>query len=575
MLLACHAKVNTRADNQATPLHLAAKRGDAMIANLLISSGADMEAKDGTMMTALHYACEGGYLGIIELLLYHKANINTAGSDRRTPLICAAAMGQLLATQLLLKRKASTFYVDDAAMTAFHWAAFNGHTEIVDMLSQKKGLLIKTNIAGRTALHLAAMNTQFAVVEFLLRKSVPLEVRCLSGFTPLHYACMANSPEITKLLLISGAKIEAQAEMDQRRPIHLAAIRGSMGLLNLLCDKGASLDSRDAMGDRALCVACRYGHAAAVQTLLDRGSPIYLPYDIRSEEDSPLCLATMGGHLPVVTILLQRGASAIKRDERGWQPYRYAAYYGHPNVLRLLMSCNPTLAKGDTDLGLDVERIGFAPSADISQDSKREVQSLLSQLQQSSQPMGETLPAWTSPGKGDHRHPQHSLSKTISVPSSALVFAATPDHERPSPTALVSPQELPGTLEQGLPASRSQTPEHMRRKALVNSRASEFSDVARTLGAHERAFARANEQIVIPRACHDSESSDGSPSPGSPLWEPIILRAGEMGMHQSPLTWLQIPDNFGQSSRGREWDSESSTSSVYTAPEGDIFELPA
>ena len=558
LLLACHAKVNARADNQATPLHLAAKWGDIMLTKLLILNGADIEAKDGTMMAALHYACEGGHLGVIELLLNHKASINAAGSDRRTPLICAAALGQLLATQLLLKRRASTRSVDDAAMTALHWAAFNGHTEIVDLLSQKKELLGKTNIAGRTALHLAVMKSQFAVVELLLRKSAPLETRCLSGLTPLHYACMANSSEVTRLLLISGANIEAQAEADQRRPVHLVAVRGSMGLLNLLCDKGASLDARDAAGDRALCVACRSGHAAAVQNLLDRGSPVCQPYGVRSEEDSPLCLAAMEGHLPVVTLLLQRGASAIKRDERGWQPYRYAAYYGHPSVLRLLMSCS--LAKEDADLGLTVERIGFAPSADISVDKKREVQSLLVQMQHPSPPLAESAPAWT-----------------------AL------HHTDSSPTAVASPQELPGTLEQGLPASRSQTPEHMRRGLSVHRIESEFRDVPQILEANERAFAPTSEHIAMPRARHYYDAP-GGPGLSSPFLETVFPQGDEMrvrptdspvsltgvpGLNPPPLVWPPHPVNQGEPSqaREREWDSESSISSVYTAQEGEIFEL--
>ncbi|GKZ72153.1 hypothetical protein AnigIFM50267_008206 [Aspergillus niger] len=584
LLLACHAKVNARANDQATPLHLAAKLGDIVIARILIQNGADLEAKDGTMMAPLHYACEGGHLDVMELLLNEKANVNAAGSDRRTPLICAAALGQLLATQLLLKKKASTRSVDDAAMTALHWAAYNGHTEIVDILSQKKGLLARTNIAGRTALHLAAMKSQFAVVELLLRKSMPLENRCLSGLTPLHYACMADNCEVTKLLLISGANIEAQADSDQRRPVHLAAVRGSMALLNLLCDKGASLDARDTAGDRALCVASRYGHAAAVQNLLDRGSPVCLPYGVRSEEDSPLCLAAMGGHVPVVTLLLQRGASAIKRDERGWQPYRYAAYYGHPSALRLLMSCSPLVAKDDADLGLTAERIGFAPSADISIERKREVQSLLYQMQHPSQPGAEGSPAWSFPLKPNQQHP---------VPSGVLSDVAV-YHTQLSPTAETSPQELPGTLEQGLPASRSQTPEHMRRGSSIYQRIdSEFRDVPQILEANERAFAPTNEQIAMPQARHYYQVPGGTPSPSSPFLESVFSHAGERvgvratdspvsltdvhGLNPPRASWtapLSHAGGEGQK-KEREWDTESSISSVYTAPEEEVAELAA
>ncbi|RLL94511.1 hypothetical protein CFD26_101059 [Aspergillus turcosus] len=452
LLIAHHAKVNVRAENHMTPLHAAAKRGDEAIVELLVSCGADLEARDGAMMTALHYACEEGHLGVVTLLLDNKGNINTPGSDRRTPLICAAAMGRFQVAQELLRRKASTHCVDDASMTAAHWAAFNGHIDIVDLLSQKKGVLTATNKLGRTALHLAAMNSRFAVIELLVRKGVPVDTRCLDGLTPLHYACLANSIEIARLLLISNANIEAQTEINQQRPIHIAAARGSMNILNLLCDKGASLEARDAKGDRALGVACRHGHAAAVQNLLGRGCPLYLAYETRPQEDSPLCLAAMGGHLPVVSLLLQHGASVVRRDESGWQPHHYAAYYGHPDVLALLLQRGPASANDGTSFGLDAAGIGFAPHAIISEERKEQVRRL---LHRDSRQAAQTqiLVSRAPQGVGETFH------DTAIAPQ--LSLTTRPPEPCAEPSAM-APQELPVTLEQGLPVSRSATPEHMR-----------------------------------------------------------------------------------------------------------------
>lgn len=268
MLLEKGARVNSRADNQMTVLHVAAREGDFEIASLLVSYGADIDARDASMMTALHYACEGGYVKVMELLLNNKANIDVAGSERRTPLICAAAAGQLAAVQLLLKRKSNFKGADEGGMTALHWAAFNGHVEVVDYLvRQSRSSIALINGQGRTPLHLATMNSQFAVVEFLVRKSCPVDTRCAAGLNALHYACIADSTEIVRLLLTSGAAIESEIRMTQQRPIHLSSKDGSVGLIKLLCEKGASLEVRDAEGDRALCVAARNGHVAAVQTL--------------------------------------------------------------------------------------------------------------------------------------------------------------------------------------------------------------------------------------------------------------------------------------------------------------------
>ncbi|KAF7154999.1 hypothetical protein CNMCM5623_005207 [Aspergillus felis] len=465
LLIAHHTKVNVRAENHTTPLHAAAKRGDEAIVELLISCGADLEARDGAMMTALHYACEEGHLGVMKLLLDNRANINVPGSDRRTSLICAAAMGRFLVTQELLRRKASAHCVDDASMTAVHWAAFNGHIEIVDLLSQKKGVLTATNKLGRTALHLAAMNSRFAVIELLVRKGVPVDARCQDGLTPLHYACLANSLEIARLLLISNADIEAQTKINQQRPIHLAAARGSMNMLSLLCDKGASLEARDAKGDRALGVACRHGHAAAVQNLLGRGCPLYLAYETRPQEDSPLCLAAMGGHLPVVSLLLQHGASVVRRDESGWQPHQYAAYYGHPEVLALLLQRGPASANDGKRFGLDAAGIGFAPHAIISEERKEQVRRLLNQDSRTSAAQTQILAS----------QPLQSVGETPHDTAIATQLSLTTRSPEPcAESSAMAPQELPVTLEQGLPPSRSATPEHMRggRRASIGLRSS-------------------------------------------------------------------------------------------------------
>ncbi|KUL86276.1 hypothetical protein ZTR_08377 [Talaromyces verruculosus] len=474
MLLEKGAKVNARADNQMTVLHAAAREGDFEIASLLVNYGADIDARDASMMTALHYACEGGYVKVMELLLNNKANVDVAGSERRTPLICAAAAGQLSAVQLLLKQKSNFKGVDEGGMTALHWAAFNGHVEVVDyLMRQSRSSLALINNQGRTPLHLAAMNSQFAVVEFLVRKSCPLEARCAAGLSALHYACRADSTEIVRLLLTSGADIESETSMTQQRPIHVSAMEGSVGLIKLLCEKGASLEARDAEGDRALCIAARNGHVAAVQTLLDFGSPLHLRFGIRSHEDSPLCLAAKGGYLSVVVVLIRHGASVLSKDELGWTPARYAAYYGHPEVLEAIIAADPsalsfldsTNFSPDT-VGVTSGHLGFTLDAAVPPDHRRQVIKILkrSREQQPAPLMDEILPpsSQISPTPVPRAQPHHRLPRSSPF-SSMAVTAAAASPGFPTMYEDPPPNELPGTLEQGLPSSRSATPPHMHR----------------------------------------------------------------------------------------------------------------
>ena len=497
LLLLSNVKVNARADAQMTALHIAAKLGDEAIVELLVSGDADLEAKDAAMMTALHYACEEGHVRIIETLLNNKVNIDIPGCDMKTPLICAAAAGGLSATKLLLKKKASSRCVDDAGLTALHWAAYNGHTEIVEILSSRKSSLTTVDSTSRTAFHSACMNSQFAVVELLLRKHIPLEVKCQAGLTALHYACLANSVEITKLLLLSSADIEAPIETQlHRRPVHIAAIQGSMGLLNLLCDKGANMEARDSLGYRALGAASRAGHAAAVQNLLNRGSPVHLPPDTWGREDSPLCLAAAGGHLPVVCLLLERGASVTKQDEQDWYPYQHAAYHGNPRVLELLLPRTLAgLAPGTLNSKPQLYAMGFSPAEGISEKRKRGVLGLLHRARHQPESFA---PNTAIPNASPYVPEMHRVtqSNVAGNGGAGLAHFTPPAAMNPQREARAdSAQELPGSLEQGLPVSRSQTPEHMHRPPNSEEQALSLPTLRTALERDPELHSEHNQQV--------------------------------------------------------------------------------
>ncbi|KAJ5166474.1 uncharacterized protein N7482_005255 [Penicillium canariense] len=610
VLLMHHAQVNARAENQMTALHAAAKRGDEEIMQLLLAQGADIEAKDGTMMTALHYACEEGHIEAIRVLLDYRANIEAPGRDHKTPLICAAGAGKAQAVDFLLKRKASLRSADDSEMTALHWAAYNGHEETVRILSEKKGALDTVNSVGRTALHLAVMQSQFAVVELLQRKGAPLETRCKTGLTALHYACMADSFEITRLLLLTGADVEASESQHQQRPLHIVAARGSIFLLDLLCAKGALLDARNGVGDRPLCVASRFGHVDVVQKLLDRGSPLSLKFDSGFREDSPLCLAAMGGHWHVASLLLGRGASVLKKDEAGWQPIRYAVYYGQPDLLQLLLSSGKMPDADIPDLLNMPDTVGFAPG--IPEERKYQVQQLLSQsLRQPSTSTPASLPrasqgeslrdsflgTYTPPPaiEADSSTPvelpgsldqERSISQAGSVDTSPRM--ATPGARPPAVQPLPLASDRVTAL---LEAARGESPirhQHRRRSRHTRSRSQSRPKEASLLSATVASVPSSSfvspplpvptAQAHRPPVHRMKDEAPSTPVPDSHAISSYPTPESERVPRTLPTQTYTTAPAASQPRIGRQedYDSDSdSISSVYTALEGDIEPDPA
>lgn len=432
LLLRNFCKVNSRAADQMTPLHMATEHGDEDMVSLLLRYGSDVEAKDVLMKGALHYACQNGHQNTAALLLKHKADIEAAGTDRMTPLIFAAARGHLSTAEFLLKRNASIRNVDENCMNALHWAACNGHAEVVDLLLRKNISIRSVTRLGQTPLHLAIKNKNFDVVDLLLRRQAPPDLRCHEGLTPLHLACLADDVDLVRPLLAAGADIEAADEEKHRRPIHIAAALGSVNLTIFLCEKGACLSSMDKSDDRPLCIACKYGHYQVVELLLDAGAkmneilPGHFPDSENPPSDSPLCIASEKGHVAVVELLLKRGASPHETDRLNRDPLIYAAHYGHPTVLEILLQYS-SLSHLVRFLDL-FKDIGFAQLSPISADNKTAIEKLIfrKKVQTDTRFFG---------GARDYRSTSNSLTPRV------------------DPAGKPTVQELPSTIEQGLPNS--------------------------------------------------------------------------------------------------------------------------
>ena len=127
---------------------------------------------------------------------------------------------------------------------------------------------------GGTALSWAVQFCDRDCVEQLLLRGSDPGIVDLSGRNPLHYAVSSGDIAITQLLVAANADVNSK-EMNGVSVLHMAAnLEEGTPIIDLLLFQGASLDSEDNEGFRALHRAVYKNNPKSLQLLLDRGANI-------------------------------------------------------------------------------------------------------------------------------------------------------------------------------------------------------------------------------------------------------------------------------------------------------------
>ncbi|MCI0640078.1 MAG: ankyrin repeat domain-containing protein [Gemmataceae bacterium] len=161
----------------------------------------------------------------------------------------------------------------------------------------------------------------------------------LSGETPLHTSAKMGHLGVVKLLLEKGAIVDSRETVFSHTPLHAAAENGHEHIIDLLCQFKADINAKSRDGDTALTVAASRGHAKAIQALIRNGATV------KPETEnavSALEFAAMAGHLEVARILLDNGAEIDAgrlnvNSITSFSPLFHAAMNGHEHVAAFLL----------------------------------------------------------------------------------------------------------------------------------------------------------------------------------------------------------------------------------------------
>ena len=261
--------VNSRDGSGLTPLMLAAMHDRATSASILINAGASVDAVTASYSTtALMLAAKEGHHEVVEVLLRSGADINARNKSGFTALMLASYHGQAHVVSQLLQAGADAHLLDASNRTALVLATTE---EVRRILQAVPGSSSSSNYP----LHAAVKQGKPSRVRALVNYG-NVNSRDGSGLTPLMLAAMHDRDTSASILINAGASVDAVTADHSTTALMLAAKNGYQAVVEVLLRGGADVNARDKSGFTALMWASNVGHAHVVSQLLQAGADAHL-----------------------------------------------------------------------------------------------------------------------------------------------------------------------------------------------------------------------------------------------------------------------------------------------------------
>jgi ankyrin repeat protein len=238
-----HQALNSLNNYDQTPLIVALQGRKTEIAEYLIVSGADVNAKDRAHATPLSYAIAGGFNNIAKMLIDRNADINTPAMWNLRPLAFALEFGNKDIADMLLD-KGVTIPVEPGqeSYRLFFSACSNGLARLVNHMLEN-GFTVSDDQYTQGLPHLAAAGGSAAIVEKLIQLGFKMNRKNELGWTPLHSAAEKGHSQVIAILLSQGADINERT-LSGKSAYNIADSMGKKEAADLLKQKGADLSNQ-------------------------------------------------------------------------------------------------------------------------------------------------------------------------------------------------------------------------------------------------------------------------------------------------------------------------------------------
>ena len=270
----------------------------------------DINAADKLGNTPLHMACLNDCVENVEMMLASGANIEARNADDQTPLISLAiryhsgSVGEKEEVQiatLLLQHGANVNAVDAFGNTGLHYLAYDNmdkHLGFTRLLIEHSANLDCQNYTGDTFLHRAAEMGTAAMMRLAIEAGANLDIRNYYGKSitdcarydsqekiDLFYTYKQNisvleaayysQDDILESLIGQGADINMTKDYDNSATaLMIAAKRNDPTMVQTVLKLGGKINAQDTLGNTALHYAAKFGHDSVVTSLLSNQADV-------------------------------------------------------------------------------------------------------------------------------------------------------------------------------------------------------------------------------------------------------------------------------------------------------------
>lgn len=236
-LLQHGACANTRPTTKKPALVIALERGDCdTVRKILEHSEPDLEAKAPGGATALYTAVSRDQKSMVRLLLTHGANPNAKPSGSQPALFKAYKNGYKEIVQLLLEAPCLDVNATPPGGTSTLWHAAEAIDREILQLLLEHGAKADAKPPGQaTAMYRAAVRGDLHTAEILLGYGAKVDAKPPGGSTALWQAADQGNQAIVRLLLGHGANVNAKPAGSETA-LTRASKKGNADMVRLLLE---------------------------------------------------------------------------------------------------------------------------------------------------------------------------------------------------------------------------------------------------------------------------------------------------------------------------------------------------